>query len=106
MARGVSRHVVRFAAYDDRVYALKETDRAAAEREYRMLLALREENLPAVEPVGVARWRGGGEGARRRTGPGDADHPLPRLLAARTTTCSPAAGGPACSTACWTAARC
>ena len=26
MARGVSRHVVRFVAYDDRVYALKETD--------------------------------------------------------------------------------
>jgi Domain of unknown function (DUF4032) len=60
MARGVSRHVVRFAAYDDRVYALKETDAASAGREYRLLLALREESLPAVEPVGVARWRGGG----------------------------------------------
>ena len=64
MARGVSRHVVRFVAYDDRVYALKETDPASARREYRMLLDLREENLPSVEPVGVARW---GEEADRAT---------------------------------------
>jgi hypothetical protein len=68
MARGVSRHVVRFVAYDDRVYALKETDAASAGREYRLLLALREERLPAVEPVGVARWRGGG-GAGSGAGP-------------------------------------
>jgi hypothetical protein len=57
MARGISRHVVRFVAYDDRVYALKETDAAAAGREYRLLLVLRDEGLPAVEPVGVARWQ-------------------------------------------------
>lgn len=62
MARGVSRHVVRFVAYDERVYALKETDAASARREYRLLLALRDEGLPVVEPVGVARWRGGGGG--------------------------------------------
>ncbi|MGD9573346.1 MAG: DUF4032 domain-containing protein [Thermoleophilia bacterium] len=71
MARGISRHVVRFVAYEDRVYALKETDPSAARREYRMLLELREEGLPAVEPVGVARWRGeregGGPGADRAT---------------------------------------
>jgi hypothetical protein len=58
MARGISRHVVRFVAYDDRVYALKETEAGAAQREYRLLLALREDGLPVVEPVGVARWRG------------------------------------------------
>jgi hypothetical protein len=68
MARGVSRHVVRFVAYDDRVYALKETDDQSATREYRLLLALREENLPVVEPVGVARWRGGRGGEAE---PGD-----------------------------------
>jgi hypothetical protein len=67
MARGISRHVVRFVAYDDRVYALKETEAGAAEREYRMLLALREERLPAVEPVGVARWRTAGGGPDRAT---------------------------------------
>jgi hypothetical protein len=60
MARGISRHVVRFVAYDDRVYAVKETDAGSAAREYRLLLALQEEGLPSVEPVGVARWRGGG----------------------------------------------
>jgi hypothetical protein len=64
MARGVSRHVVRFVAYDDRVYALKETDPGSARREYRMLIDLREEHLPAVEPVGVARWRADEEGDR------------------------------------------
>jgi hypothetical protein len=57
MARGISRHVVRFVAYDERVYALKETDPGSARREYRLLLALREEGLPVVEPVGVALWR-------------------------------------------------
>ncbi len=67
MARGISRHVVRFVAYDDRVYALKETEAGAAEREYRLLLALREERLPAVEPVGVARWRREGGGPDRAT---------------------------------------
>ncbi|MBI2708651.1 MAG: DUF4032 domain-containing protein [Actinobacteria bacterium] len=63
MAHGVSRHVVRFVAYEDRVYAVKETEPAAAEREYRMLRRLRIENLPAVEPVGVVtgRCRSGGE---------------------------------------------
>jgi hypothetical protein len=58
MARGLSRHVVRFVAYEDRVYALKETGPAAAGREYRLLMALAEEGLPVVEPVGVARWGG------------------------------------------------
>lgn len=67
MARGISRHVVRFVAYDDRVYALKETEAGAAEREYRLLLALREERLPAVDPVGVARWRREGGGPDRAT---------------------------------------
>lgn len=52
MAHGISRHVVRFVSYDERVYALKSTERAAAEREYRCLRGLREERLPVVEPVG------------------------------------------------------
>jgi Domain of unknown function (DUF4032) len=67
MARGVSRHVVRFVAYDDRVYALKETDPVSAWREYQMLLGLREERLPCVEPVGTTRWRGAGDGEERAT---------------------------------------
>ena len=55
MVHGASRHVVRFVAYDERVYALKETSGGAAAREYRLLRALAEEGLPAVEAVGVAR---------------------------------------------------
>ncbi|MEM9650488.1 MAG: DUF4032 domain-containing protein [Actinomycetota bacterium] len=52
MAHGMSRHIVRFVRYDDRVYALKETDEPLARGEYEMLRELREEHLPVVEPVG------------------------------------------------------
>ncbi len=54
MAHGISRHVVRFVRYDDRVYALKETQRGVAQTEYEILRDLRDEHLPVVEPVGVA----------------------------------------------------
>jgi len=57
MARGVSRHVVRFVAYDDAVYALKETSTALAEREFRALRDLANEVLPVVEAVGVVTNR-------------------------------------------------
>lgn len=53
MAHGVSRHVVRFVRYDDRVYALKATDPHAAGAEHRVLRGLRAIDLPVVEPVGV-----------------------------------------------------
>ena len=57
MAKGASRHVVRFVGDADRVYALKETQPADAEREYGMLRNLGEENLPVVEVVGVVTGR-------------------------------------------------
>lgn len=53
MAHGISRHIVRFVRYGDRVYALKATGSDAAEHEYRALRELRDEHLPVVEPVGV-----------------------------------------------------
>ena len=53
MAHGISRHIVRFVRYDDRVYALKETEPAAATREFEVLRELRSEHLPVVVPVGV-----------------------------------------------------
>jgi hypothetical protein len=53
MAHGISRHVVRFVRYGDRVYALKETGAGAARGEYDILVELRGEHLPTVEPVGV-----------------------------------------------------
>jgi hypothetical protein len=57
VARGISRHVVRFVDYDGRVYALKETEHPLAEREYRLLRALAERGLPAVEAVAVVSGR-------------------------------------------------
>jgi hypothetical protein len=57
MAAGVSRHVVRFVSDRDRVYALKETAEADAEREYAMLRLLADENLPVVEAVGLVTGR-------------------------------------------------
>ena len=63
MAHGVSRHVVRFVRYGQRVYALKETDTAHAEAEYRTLRALFNERLPVVEPVGYVHSRASNGGA-------------------------------------------
>jgi hypothetical protein len=53
MAHGMSRHVVRFVRFDERVYALKATTVDAAVGEHRMLRELRDAHLPVVEPVGV-----------------------------------------------------
>jgi Domain of unknown function (DUF4032)/Lipopolysaccharide kinase (Kdo/WaaP) family len=53
MAHGISRHVVRFVRFGERVYALKATGLTAAQREYRVLRELRDDHLPVVEPVGV-----------------------------------------------------
>jgi hypothetical protein len=59
VVRGISRHVVRFVEYDGRLYALKELPRRYAEREYRLLRRLEEEEMPVVEVVGVVTARGG-----------------------------------------------
>ncbi len=53
MAHGISRHIVRFVRFGDRVYALKATGVVAAHHEYRVLRDLRDDHLPVVEPVGV-----------------------------------------------------
>jgi hypothetical protein len=52
--RGISRHVVRFAYDDGSLYALKELNERLARREYRVLRALADLNVPAVEAVGIA----------------------------------------------------
>ena len=57
--RGISRHVVRFVYDDDTLYALKELSERLARREYRLLRALSELGIPAVEVVGVAVDRNG-----------------------------------------------
>jgi hypothetical protein len=53
MAHGISRHVVRFVRFGERVYALKATGVVAAQHEYRVLRSLRDDHLPVVEAVGV-----------------------------------------------------
>jgi deoxyribose-phosphate aldolase len=53
MAHGISRHIVRFVRFGERVYALKATGVVAAHHEYRVLRDLRDDHLPVVEPVGV-----------------------------------------------------
>jgi len=55
--RGIGRHVVRFVSLDGTISALKELPRRVAEREYRLLGALDEEGVPAVEAVGVVSER-------------------------------------------------
>jgi hypothetical protein len=72
MVRGTSRHVVRFVADVDRVFALKETTEHEARREYGMLRRLVGEALPAVQPTGVVTGR------RSRAG-----EPLPSVLITR-----------------------
>src|SRR5712671_6912895 len=57
--RGISRHVVRFIYDDGILYALKELSERLARREYRLLRALAELGIPAVEVVGVAVDRDG-----------------------------------------------
>src|SRR5580704_2110145 len=56
--RGISRHVVRFAADTGELYALKEISEDLARREYRLLRLLAELNVPAVEVVGIVVDRG------------------------------------------------
>jgi len=52
--RGISRHVVRFAADDGKLFALKSMSERLARREYRMLRALADESIPAVRVDGIA----------------------------------------------------
>ena len=54
MAHGISRHVVRFVSYDDRVYALKETGAVAARKEYDVLVELYE---MWEKPNDAAAWQ-------------------------------------------------
>jgi Domain of unknown function (DUF4032)/Lipopolysaccharide kinase (Kdo/WaaP) family len=56
--RGISRHVVRFVADSGELYALKSISERLARREYRLLRALAELNVPAVEVVGIVVDRG------------------------------------------------
>jgi len=55
--RGLHRNPVRFVAYDNAIYAIKELLEHVAQREYALLRSLQELNLPVVEPVGLVTDR-------------------------------------------------
>ncbi|MGH9173146.1 MAG: DUF4032 domain-containing protein, partial [Vicinamibacterales bacterium] len=57
VARGIHRHVVRFVNYDGTLYALKELPDRIAEREYRLLRRLAEEEIPVVQVIGIVTER-------------------------------------------------
>jgi hypothetical protein len=57
LARGLSRHVVRFVRVSGEVIAIKETRQSWAEREYAMLRNLHRMGLPTVEAVGIVTGR-------------------------------------------------
>jgi hypothetical protein len=58
VVRGISRHVVRFVQYDGTLYALKELPAHLAWREYRLLRALEDREMPVVDAIGVVANRG------------------------------------------------
>lgn len=57
VVRGIGRHVVRFVADGDTLFAVKELPEPLARREYRLLRALAEASVPAVEAVAVVTGR-------------------------------------------------
>ncbi len=63
MAHGRSRHVVRFIECEGRVFAVKEMGDHLAEREYRLLRAMAEQDLPVVEAVCSVTGRSAGDGS-------------------------------------------
>jgi tRNA A-37 threonylcarbamoyl transferase component Bud32 len=56
--RGLSRHVVRFVSDSGELYALKSISELLARREYRLLRALADLAVPAVQVVGIVVDRG------------------------------------------------
>jgi hypothetical protein len=71
--RGISRHVVRFVAYGEAIYALKELPRQLAEREYRLLAELDRLFIPVVEVAGLVIDRRIGGSAQSRITPPEED---------------------------------
>jgi hypothetical protein len=53
LPRGISRHNVRFVAFDDRTYAVKELPTGPARQDHAVLHTLEAVSGPAVRPVGL-----------------------------------------------------
>ena len=65
LPKGVSRHEVRFVAYDEGLYAIKELPYKAARNDYHVLRALERLEAPSVTAVGLVEDRWGDPGAER-----------------------------------------
>ena len=61
---GLHRHVVRAVRYGERTYFLKALPPRLADREWRFLRHLKEQDVPVVDVVGVVRGRTAADGAR------------------------------------------
>lgn len=64
LPRGISRHVVRYVEIGDEVLAIKETDDQQAMREFDILGALGNLDVPLVEPRAVVSGRTTGDGQK------------------------------------------
>jgi hypothetical protein len=62
LPRGISRHVVRFVQIGGVVYAIKQTTEPIAQREYDLLRALEDLDVPSVEPVAIVADRVSADG--------------------------------------------
>jgi hypothetical protein len=78
--RGISRHVVRFVAYGEAIYALKELSGHLAEREYRLLAELDRLFIPVVEVAGLVTDRRAGGGGHVQA---SSDNELDAILITR-----------------------
>ena len=65
LPKGISRHEVRFVAYGDRIYAIKELPLRAARNDYDVLRELERLEAPSVTAVGLVEHRWDDPGAER-----------------------------------------
>ena len=65
LPKGISRHEVRFVAYDEGLYAIKELPHRAARNDYQVLRALERLEGPSVSAVGLVEDRWDDPGAER-----------------------------------------
>lgn len=62
LPRGISRHIVRFVRLGEVVYAVKETGKRIAEKEYGLLRGLERLDVPSVQAVAIVHGRTDGTG--------------------------------------------
>jgi hypothetical protein len=65
---GLSRHVVRFIASEQRRFAIKETTRESAHRELASYMRLAQRNIPTLIPVGIVTRYDGSEIVETKVG--------------------------------------